>query len=123
MAQHSKTCAQCDEDFTTRWRKSLYCHECQILRSLEWGLKPCNCEVCGKKYWPIKKTYVKCPECQELLTFSKIPVTDCVRCHEQHASVPGTSKWCLRCVSESQKTRRMYHDQLRKNLAAKKGAA
>jgi hypothetical protein len=119
MARHDKTCANCADAFTTRWRKQLFCEECQIIRALDWGLKACNCDFCGTEFWPLKKTYTRCPACTERLRVSKSTVSPCPRCQKPIRTAAGTDKWCLGCVTATKKDRQAYLNHLVKRLDAK----
>lgn len=119
MARHDKTCRQCTEPFATRWRKQEYCEECQILRALNWGLAPCNCETCDRKYWPLKKTHTQCPSCNQITTITSKTVSPCHTCGEPIRTAPGLTRACLACVTKSEHSRKQYHKHLRKRLDEK----
>lgn len=109
----SKVCADCDQPYDTYFSSAKYCHSCRVLKDfLPKAHCSYTCPSCSKVYWPIRKTFKRCYDCQ--VGSNKSGGRSCNLCDERNKIAPGLTSTCIKCVSSSREYRKHYLETLSK---------
>jgi len=122
MAATERPCVNCGTVYKSRFVKQLYCHQCQILRDLNFGMGSRKCDTCAATFWPIRNSYRTCPSCMQSTPRATTQKVECNFCSTPGRAVPGTDKACLTCVSSTQEFRNNYRAVLRLHVRKTKEA-
>lgn len=144
MALHNKECPACGEDFTSRWKNTVYCYPCRILKEWEYapGVEPKTekvpggggktrlalpmtrwnkehryCPECAEPFWPLRRKQYQCFACLDR-RHGRREEYECNRCGKHNAPAPGMEATCWTCVTDSHESRDAYIRALKKRRKA-----
>lgn len=115
-------CQGCGEVVTIprRWSSvRKFCNLCQVNRECSFSAPPaCNCERCGKTFFPIRKSWVKCADCVATFTLAQIEASaNCNTCGRRRPPADGLEETCLDCIQSTDKHQEMYIRKVREIIS------